>query len=562
MEFDEHVPVYVLEPEHPEYHAPSDDDIQEDTDEDYIYYPDEPKDGEEDEDEDEDEDPRRTLIRSMSPRMMMRILRRIPMRSMSLRMRILRKRSPLRVLMRLNHSRRSRLLSDHHHLGTVERGYLPAYDQASLGHRAAMIYMRDDILKEDMPPRRRFILTAPPLRCLLLLELLETIVRVADRAEDVGYVRALHASEHRMITSIEEVNLRRQSAKDLSITQMMRIYTLNARARTDTMEDIGSSSRAYTTGPGEKKVYTGDLLCAPSALTITLGNVHTSVKNERGHIKKNFPKLKNRGNGSGNSVAQGRAYALGGRDVSPNSIFITGNGDNQREESRLNIISCTKAQEYLSKGCDVFLAHITRKEAKDKSEGKRLEDMPIVRDFLEVFPDDLLAPSEMKELAKQLQELSNKGFLRPSSSPWGAPVLFIKKKDGSFRMCIDYRELNKLTVKTRYPLPRIDDLFDQFQGSSVYSKIDLRSGYHQLRVHKEDIPKTTFRTRYGYYEFQVMPFGLTNAPVVFMDLMNRVCKPYLDKFLIVFIDDILIYSKNKKEREEHTLLMESLDPKI
>nr|GEZ76333.1 retrotransposon protein, putative, Ty3-gypsy subclass [Tanacetum cinerariifolium] len=165
----------------------------------------------------------------------------------------------------------------------------------------------------------------------------------------------------------------------------------------------------------------------------------------------------------------------------------------------------------------------------------------------------------MKELAKQLQELSDKGFIRPSSSPWGASVLFVKKKDGSFRMCIDYRELNKLTVKNRYPLPRINDLFDQLQGSSVYSKIDLRSGYHQLRVRKEDIPKTAFRTRYGRYEFQVMPFGLTNAPVVFMDLMNRVCKPYLDKFVIVFIDDILIYSKNKKEHEEHlTLILELL----
>ncbi|GJU67239.1 putative reverse transcriptase domain-containing protein [Tanacetum coccineum] len=162
-----------------------------------------------------------------------------------------------------------------------------------------------------------------------------------------------------------------------------------------------------------------------------------------------------------------------------------------------------------------------------------------------------LAPSEMKELSEQLQELSDKGFIRPSSSPWGAPVLFVKKKDGSFRMCIDYRELNKLTVKNRYPLPRIDDLFDQLQGSSIYSKIDLRSGYHQLRVREQDIPKTAFRTRYGHYEFQVMPFGLTNAPAVFMDLMNRVCKPYLDKFVIVFIDDILIYSKDEREHEEH-----------
>nr|GEY38839.1 putative reverse transcriptase domain-containing protein [Tanacetum cinerariifolium] len=133
----------------------------------------------------------------------------------------------------------------------------------------------------------------------------------------------------------------------------------------------------------------------------------------------------------------------------------------------------------------------------------------------------------------------------------GAPVLFVQKKDGSFRLCIDYQELNKLTVKNRYPLPRIDDLFDQLQGSSIYSKIDLRSGYHQLRVREEDISKIAFRTCYGHYEFQVTSFGLTNAPTVFMDLMNRVCKPYLDKFVIVFIDDILIYSKDGKEHKEH-----------
>ncbi|GJR70480.1 putative reverse transcriptase domain-containing protein [Tanacetum coccineum] len=161
----------------------------------------------------------------------------------------------------------------------------------------------------------------------------------------------------------------------------------------------------------------------------------------------------------------------------------------------------------------------------------------------------------MQELSTQLQELSDKGFLRPSSSPWEASILFVKKKDSSFRMCIDYRELNKLTVKNRYPLPRIDDLFDQLQGSRVYSKIDLRFGYHQLRVREEDIPKTAFRTRYGHYEFQVIPFGLTNAPALFIDLMNRVCKPYLDRFVIVFIDDILIYSKSIKEHEGHLKLI-------
>ncbi|GJW37231.1 putative nucleotidyltransferase, ribonuclease H [Tanacetum coccineum] len=183
-----------------------------------------------------------------------------------------------------------------------------------------------------------------------------------------------------------------------------------------------------------------------------------------------------------------------------------------------------------------------------KVDESKLSDISVVQDFVEVFSEDLsglppqrqvefhidlvpgatpvvkspylLAPSEMQELSAQLQELQDKGFIQPSHSPWGAPVLFVKKKDGALRMCIDYRELNKLTVKNRYPLPRIDDLFDQLQRARYFSKIDLRS---------------------------VMPFGLTNAPAVFMDLMNRVCKPYLDKFVIVFIDDILVYSKSKKE---------------
>ncbi|GJY81991.1 putative reverse transcriptase domain-containing protein [Tanacetum coccineum] len=211
------------------------------------------------------------------------------------------------------------------------------------------------------------------------------------------------------------------------------------------------------------------------------------------------------------------------------TIIVHGDGSNQGYGTRLNIISCTKTHKYLLKGHHVFLANVTSKETEDRSREKRLEDVPIVRDFPEI---DLipgvapvarapyrLAPSEMKELSEQLQELSDKGFIRPSSSPWGAPVLFVKKKDSSFRI--------------------------------VYSKIYLRSGYHQLRVREEDIPKMTFRTRYGHYKFQVIPFGLTNAPVVFMDLMNRVCKPYLDKFIIVFIDDILIYSKDKEEHEEH-----------
>ncbi|GJX56862.1 putative reverse transcriptase domain-containing protein [Tanacetum coccineum] len=253
------------------------------------------------------------------------------------------------------------------------------------------------------------------------------------------------------------------------------------------------------------------------------------------------------------------------------------------KKSKLSIISCTKTQKYIKKGCPIFLAQVTKKETEDKSEEKRLEDVPNVRDFPKVFPEDFpglppmlqvefqidlvpgaalearapyrLAPSELQELYTQLQELSDKGCIRPISSPWGALDLFVKKKDGPFRMCIDYRELNKLTVKNRYLLSRMDDLFDQLQGSSVYLKIDLRSGYHQLRVCDEDIPKTAFRTRYGHYEFQVMPFGLTNAPAVFMDLMNWVCKPYVDKFMIVFIDDILIYSKSEEEHVEHLKLI-------
>ena len=144
-----------------------------------------------------------------------------------------------------------------------------------------------------------------------------------------------------------------------------------------------------------------------------------------------------------------------------------------------------------------------------------------------------------------------KGFIRPSTSPWAAPVLFSKKKDKTLRLCIDYRQLNRVMIKNRYPLPRIDDLFDQLRGARVYSKIDLRTGYHQLRVRETDIPKTAFRKRYGHFEFTVMPFGLTNAPAAFMDLMQRVFQPYLDQFVVVFVDDILIYSQSKWEHEYH-----------
>ncbi|GJY41674.1 putative reverse transcriptase domain-containing protein [Tanacetum coccineum] len=301
----------------------------------------------------------------------------------------------------------------------------------------------------------------------------------------------------------------------------------------------------------------------------------------QGHYKKDCPKLKNknRGNQSSNGEARAGAYALGGDKPNPNLNVVTGTfllnncyaavlfdtGTNRSFvstafSSRIDIIPSTLDNSYdveladgriigvntiirgcmdwlslyhtvivcdekiarvpfgnktlIIRGCHVFLAHIIKKNPEDKSEEKRLEDVPIVRDFPEDLPEEGWIISDVYRV-------------------------------------IDYKELNKLTVKNRYPLPRIDDLFDQLQGSSVYSKIDLRSGYYQLRVREEDIPKTAFRTRYGHYEFQVMPFGLTNAPMVFMDLMNRVCKPYLDKFMIVFIDDILIYSKNQQEHKEY-----------
>ncbi|GJS85488.1 putative reverse transcriptase domain-containing protein [Tanacetum coccineum] len=204
------------------------------------------------------------------------------------------------------------------------------------------------------------------------------------------------------------------------------------------------------------------------------------------------------------------------------TLVIEGN----RNNSRLKIVSCIKAQKYIEKGCELFLAQVTEQESKEK----RLEDVEI---FPRYFPMNYL-------------DFCHQGKLN-------SVLILFPKKDGSFRMCIDYQELNKLTIKNRYPLPRIDDLFDQLQGSSVYSKIDLRSGYHQLRIREEDIPITAFRTRYGHYEFQVMLWDWTND-CVFMDLMNKIfacASPYFDKLCVVFIVDILIYSRNKEEHGKH-----------
>ncbi|XP_042466024.1 uncharacterized protein LOC122048535 [Zingiber officinale] len=251
---------------------------------------------------------------------------------------------------------------------------------------------------------------------------------------------------------------------------------------------------------------------------------------------------------------------------------------------RIAVISAMQARRLLAQGCQGYLLSMV-KAGSDVL--PQLSDVAIVREFPDVFPDELpglppkrqveftielvpgtapvsrtpyrMAPKELEELKVQLQELLDRGFIRPSVSPWGAPVLFVKKKDGSLRLCIDYRQLNAVTIKNKYPLPRIEDLFDQLKDTCVYSKIDLRSGYHQLRVGDADIPKTAFRTRYGHYEFLEMPFGLTNAPAVFMDLMNRVFLEYLDQFVIVFIDDILIYSRSEEEHMRHLrIVLETL----
>ena len=246
-----------------------------------------------------------------------------------------------------------------------------------------------------------------------------------------------------------------------------------------------------------------------------------------------------------------------------------------RREIAPSLINAMTASNMLRKVCQGYLAFVVDR----RQEGTRQEDIPRVKQFPDVFPDDIsglpldieveftidlipgiepisippyrMAPAKLRELKAQLEELSSKGFIRRSISPWGAPVLFMKKIDESLRLCIDYRQLNRVTISNQYPLPRINELFDQLQQSRVYSKIYMRSGYHQLRVQESDVPKTAFRTRYRCYEFLVMPFGLTNAPTDFMDLMNQVFQRYLDRFVIVFIDDILMYSSSSEEHSEH-----------
>nr|GEV58413.1 putative reverse transcriptase domain-containing protein [Tanacetum cinerariifolium] len=607
IELGKHVPVYVPEPEHPKHHAASDDDIQV-------------------EDQPHDDDAAPTAN--------------------------------------------------------------PAYDQASLGHRTAMIRRRDDIPEEDMKPWRRFVFTTPPPGC----DVADSSVTAAraPRVKRGGKGRITDRRDIRL--EIDVVRGQRtayetkmqESAKDLAVTQMMRIHTLEARAQTDMVEDAGSSYYRImpVTRQGTNDAMTPESIQAMIDWAIQRNSTHTQddasqrtndamtpesiqamidweiqrnsthtqddasqslggglrrpVQPARGTLKKKlidkyYPKgeikklelwnLRVKGNAvaaytqrfqelalmctkfladetenvdkyisglldniHGNAMSArpktldetielandlmdqklstfllNNRYALilfdtgadrsfistafsallniapteldnhydvelaDGKIIEVNTILRVYTIDFLNHPFNIDLIPVPLGsfdvivgmdwlreyhaeQKYLPKGCDVFLAHVTMKETKDKTEGKRLEDVPIVRDFPEVFPEDLpgipptrlvefqidlvpgaapvarapyrLAPAEMKELAAQLQELSDKGFIRPSSLPWGAPVLFVKKKDGSFRMCIDYHKLNKLMVKNRYPLSRIDDLYAQLQGSSVYSKIDLRSGYH------------------------------------------------------------------------------------
>jgi hypothetical protein len=240
-----------------------------------------------------------------------------------------------------------------------------------------------------------------------------------------------------------------------------------------------------------------------------------------------------------------------------------------REISALQLKKCYR------KGCQIFAGHM---EETHKDKVPNLEDYAVLKEFEDVFREIpglppkryinlsinlmpgvapvsknpyIMSTPELKELQMQLEELLKKGYIRPCVSTWGDRILFVKNKDGTLRLCIDFRQLNKVTVKNKYPLPRIDDLFDQLKDAKIFSKIDIRSEYHQVRIKEEAIRNSSFRTRYVHYEFTIVPFGLSNAPVVFMCLMNGVFREYLDKFVIVFLDDILLYSKSEEEHEHH-----------
>jgi hypothetical protein len=238
-------------------------------------------------------------------------------------------------------------------------------------------------------------------------------------------------------------------------------------------------------------------------------------------------------------------------------------------------ISAVQLKKCYRKGYQLFVAHVGE---TPKDNVSSIEDNEILKEFEDVFQEvpglppkrDIdfsvnlmpgaapvskapyrMSALELKELHLQLEELLKKGYICPSVSPWGPLILFVKKKDGTLRLCINFRQMNKVTMKNKYPLSRIDDLFDQLKDAKIFSKIYLRSGYHQVRKRYEYINKTAFRTRYGHYEFTVVSFGLSNAPAVFMSLMNGVFRDYIDKFFIIFLDEILVYSRTKEEHEQH-----------
>ena len=244
----------------------------------------------------------------------------------------------------------------------------------------------------------------------------------------------------------------------------------------------------------------------------------------------------------------------------------------KKQDTRL--VPALKAERMMCSGYECYIAFISEKKPVQE-----LRDIPVVCEFPDVFLGEVsglpparevdltikllsgtalisnapyrMAPSELYELKKQIHDLLDKGFIKPSVLAWGAPVLFVKKNDGTIRMCINYRQINQMTIKNKYLLLRIDQLFDQLKGAAYFLKIDLQSRHHQIRVRDQDVQKTAFRTRYGHYEFLVMSFDLTNAPTVFMALMSRVFAPYLDQFVIIFIDDILVYSKSEREHSHH-----------
>ena len=250
------------------------------------------------------------------------------------------------------------------------------------------------------------------------------------------------------------------------------------------------------------------------------------------------------------------------------------------QDLKVLVISTVQAKRLVRSGCKTFLSTVTKVPEESAMSGPSLVD-DILKEYADVFPDEVpglppdrpgishtiplidphgkppsrplyrLSRAEFLEAERQTKLLLEKGSIEPSISAYGAPILFVQKKDGSLRMVIDYRALNKLTVKNKYPMPRIDDTLDQLQGSTVFTSLDLTSGYHQIRITPEDVPKTAFRTPMGLYQWKVLPFGLTNAPATFQTAMNTIFRPYLHKFVLVYLDDILIYSKTPEEHRDH-----------